>query len=176
MSELVVVGRVHRPHGLSGELSVEPRTEIAGRFSPGAAFIWTRGGERREVVLEAARPHGSRLLVSLAGIADAAAARELSGGDLCIDARSAAPPPEGFYLEREVRGWACEDPEGRPLGRVAGLERTAAGPTLTVTLPDGREAMVPFVHGIVLAVDRAARRVVLDPPEGLLDLATGGGA
>jgi 16S rRNA processing protein RimM len=176
MSELVVVGRVHRPHGLSGELSVEPRTEVAGRFSPGAAFIWARGVERRRVTLEAARPHGSRLLVSLKGISDADAARELSGGELCIDAGSAAPAPEGFYLERELRGWACEDAAGRLLGRVAALEATAAGPMLTVALPDGRDALVPFVEGIVVAVDRAGRRVVLDPPEGLLDLATGAGA
>jgi 16S rRNA processing protein RimM len=176
MSELVVVGRVHRPHGLSGELSVEPRTEIAERFAPGSALVWTRGTERREVRLEAARPHGSRLLVSLAGISDAAAARELSGGELCIDPAVAAPPPEGFYLEREVRGWACEDTAGRLLGRVAALERTAAGPTLTVALEDGREALVPFVSGIVVTLDRVGRRLVLDPPEGLLDLATGGGA
>jgi 16S rRNA processing protein RimM len=176
MSELVVVGRVHRPHGLAGELSVEVLTDLPERFSPGSAFVWTRGDERRDVRLEAARPHGARLLVSLAGVEDADAARELAGGDLCVDAAAAPPPPEGFYLDRDVRGWACEDPAGRALGRVAALEQTAAGPMLTVALADGREALVPFVNGIVVTVDRAGRRVVLDPPAGLLELATRGGS
>jgi 16S rRNA processing protein RimM len=173
MSELVVVGRVHRPHGLAGELSVEVLTEIEARFAPGSRLIWARNAERREVTLASVRRHGKRLLISVAGVSDAAGARELSGGDLCVEAAAGVPVREGFYLDRELRGWACEDPAGRVLGRVRGLEKTAAGPTLTVVLEDGREALVPFVGGIIVKVDREGQRVVLDPPEGLLDLAVG---
>ena len=53
---------------------------------------------------------------------------------------------------------------------ASGLEHTPAGPMLSVDVGAGREALVPFVHPIVVEVDREGRRIVLDPPEGLLDL------
>ena len=68
-------------------------------------------------------------------------------------------------------GWVCEDRAGRRLGEVIGLERAPGGPLLSVETRPGKVALVPFVHGIVVSVDREARCVVLDPPEGLLDLA-----
>jgi len=53
---------------------------------------------------------------------------------------------------------------------VRGLERTAAGPLLSIETPSGREALVPFVDPIVVAVHEEERRIVIDPPDGLLDL------
>ena len=52
---------------------------------------------------------------------------------------------------------------------MTGLEKTAAGPILSIDVA-GREALVPWTRPIVVSVDREARRIVLDPPEGLLEL------
>jgi len=69
-----------------------------------------------------------------------------------------------------IEGWRCEDVSGRLAGIVRGLERTAAGPLLSIETPSGREALVPFVDPIVVAVHEEERRIVIDPPDGLLDL------
>jgi 16S rRNA processing protein RimM len=53
---------------------------------------------------------------------------------------------------------------------VRDLEETPAGPQLTLDSPGGKEVLVPFVHPIVVEIDRRDRRIVLDPPEGLMDL------
>jgi 16S rRNA processing protein RimM len=97
-------------------------------------------------------------------------ARALSGGELSVPEEAAVKPPEGFYFGHEVAGWRCEDPSGRLLGTAAGLEQTPAGPLLSVDAPEKKGVLVPFVEGIVVAIDRAGRRIVLDPPHGLFDL------
>ena len=171
--ELLVVGRVERPHGIAGEASVSVLTDFPERFAAGATFLWKRGEESREVRIVSARPHARRMLVRFEGVADAAGARALAGGDLWIAASEAHPPPAGFFYEHEIRGWVCEDTSGRRLGEAAGLARAPGAPLLSIETAPGKIALVPFVHGIVVSVDRDARRIVLDPPEGLMDLAEG---
>jgi 16S rRNA processing protein RimM len=166
----LLVGIVRRAHGLDGEVSVESLTDFPERFAPGAAVTWRRGGEARELRVAAARPHKERLLVAFEGIEDAEAARALQDGELSVPASSATPPPEGLFYSHEVAGWECVDTAGRRLGVAAGLEKAPGSPMLAVTRADGTEAVVPFVHGIVVEVDRDRRRIVLDPPEGLMDL------
>ena len=169
--ELLVVGRVERPHGISGEVSVSIRTDFPERFVSGAQLVWQRGEEIRDLRIASARPHTGSMLLRFDGVADVAAARALAGGDLCVAASEAHPAPPDFYYEHEVRGWTCEDTSGRRLGEAAGLERAPGAPLLSVEIAPGKIALVPFVHGIVVSIDRDARRIVLDPPEGLMDLA-----
>ncbi len=173
MPQLLVVGRVERPHGLAGEVAVSVLTDFPERFTPGVTLLWRRGSEERALRVAGARPHASRLLLVFEGVGDADAARALSGGDLHVEAGDAFPAPAGFYYGHEIRGWLCEDALGRRLGEAAGLEQTPAGPLLSVQIRPGKVALVPFVHGIVIEVDREGRRIVLDPPEGLLELADG---
>ncbi|MEX0878947.1 MAG: ribosome maturation factor RimM [Thermoanaerobaculia bacterium] len=170
MSPLLVVGLVQRPHGLAGEVSVRVLTDFPERFAPGSTLTWRRGDEQRPLRLAGARPHGDRLLLSFDSVGDVDAARGLQGGELCVAEADAFPAPEGFFYSHEVRGWACEDAAGRRLGVATGLEQTPAGPLLSVEVRPGKEALVPFVHPIVSRVDREAGKIILDPPEGLMEL------
>jgi 16S rRNA processing protein RimM len=167
---LLVVGVVRRPHGVTGEVSVDPVTDFPERFAPGARFRWRRERVERELTLVSARPHGSRILVRFDGVEDVASARALAGGDLEIREEDAVRPPEDFYYLHEVEGWRCEDSNGRLLGTALKLERIAGGALLLVDTGRSDPVSVPFVSPIVVSVDRATRRVVLDPPDGLMDL------
>jgi 16S rRNA processing protein RimM len=166
---MLVVGVVRRPHGLLGELSIEPVTSFPERFRAGLGLAWQKGDERRTLTVASVRPHGNRLLVAFEGVTSIDEARALSGGDLSVPSEEAVPAPEGFYYSSEIVGWRCEDRQGRLLGTAKGVEETPAGPLLTIDSTE-KEVLVPFVSGIVVEVDRAARRIVLDPPDGLFDL------
>jgi 16S rRNA processing protein RimM len=167
---MLLVGVVRRPHGLSGEVSVEVLTDFPDRFTPGLVLRWTNGGRDRDLVVRAARPHGTRVLLTFEGIGDVEAARALAGGELSVPDEAAVVPPADYWYGHQLEGWRCEDRQGRLAGIVRLLEKTAAGPLLSIERADGREALIPFVAPIVLSVDEPGRRVVIDPPEGLLEL------
>lgn len=168
--DLVVVGRLARPHGLRGELSVEVLTDFPDRFVPGLALVATDvpGGRRRELVVSAVRPNGDRLLVTFEGVASRTAADELRGYDLAVPKGSEAPRPEGFVYHFDVEGCRAVDRQGRELGVVTGLADVAGRSLLELRTPGGPRD-VPFVEPIVVSVDLERRIVVLDPPAGLLD-------
>lgn len=170
MPPLLVVGAVRRPHGLRGEVVVEVRTEFPERFAEGLQLVWRRGALERSLVVGGVRKGSRGLLIRFAGTEDLDAARALQGGELCVPESEAHPAPPGFFYAHEVRGFACEDAAGRPLGTVMHLEGTPGGPMLTVDAGGGREALVPWTRPIVVRVDRESRRIVLDPPEGLFEL------
>ena len=167
---MLLVGIVRKPHGLTGEVSVELATDFPQRFVPGIQLAWSRGTEQRTLDLAAARPHGKRLLLTFEGISSVEEARNLAGGDLSIEQAEAFPVPDGFFYGHELEGFACVDGQGTPLGVVRGLGQTPAGPLLTLETVSGREALVPFVEEMVREINRDARRIVLALPEGLLDL------
>ncbi|MBO0677224.1 ribosome maturation factor RimM [Mycolicibacterium sp. S2-37] len=170
----LVVGRVVKAHGVTGELVIDVRTDDPdGRFTPGAELRGRRpkvGTEQRYVV-ESVRPHGGRLLVRLDGIADRTAADALRGTLFVVDT-SELPPiedPDEFY-DHQLEGLAVRTLGGDEVGVVAEVLHTAAGELLSVTTPDGAEVLVPFVSAIVPRVSLADGLVEIDPPDGLLDL------
>ncbi|MEP6802585.1 MAG: ribosome maturation factor RimM [Acidobacteriota bacterium] len=176
---MLLVGYVRRPHGLGGELSVEPMTDFPERFVPGGKVEWRAGSrlakpsetsEPRRLTIRTARRHGERVLLSFEGFAGVDAARALAGGELSVPDSEAAPPRPDFYYSHQVEGWRCEDREGRLAGVVRSLEQTVAGPLLAIETPSGREALIPFVEPIVVSVDESEKRIVIDPPEGLLEV------
>jgi 16S rRNA processing protein RimM len=169
MPPLLVVASIRRTHGLEGEVLADVVTDFPERLRPGLRVVWRAGASERPLTLRAVRPHAARVRLAFDGVETVDAARALAGGDLCVPEGDAVTAPEGYYYEHEVAGFRCVDGSGRDLGTVTGLEKSAAGPMLTVAR-GGRETLVPWTRPIVVEVDRAARRIVLDPPDGLFDL------
>jgi 16S rRNA processing protein RimM len=125
-------------------------------------------GALEEVRIAAVRPHAGRLLVRFGGFETPEAVERLRGFDLCALPGDAPERPEGFVFRHEAAGLAAVAADGRALGTVRDLVDVAGRPVLVLSTPRG-EREVPFSRPIVVSVDLASRRVVLDPPEGLLD-------
>ncbi|QZT58982.1 ribosome maturation factor RimM [Mycolicibacterium austroafricanum] len=170
----LVVGRVVKAHGVTGELAVDVRTDDPeGRFVAGAVLRGrpARGGAEREFVIESVRAHGDRMLVRLQGVGDRDAADALRGTLFLVDSAELPPieDPDEFY-DHQLEGMAVSTTGGQPVGTVAEVLHTAAGELLAVRDPDGAEVLVPFVSAIVVSVSLADNAIEIDPPEGLLDL------
>jgi 16S rRNA processing protein RimM len=165
----VVIGRVLRPHGLKGEVVVEVLTDFPERFSEGLRVRLSGGArEAREVPILAARPHQGRVLLTFDGISDVSTAETLRNAELSVSAEDVAPRPNGYVYHWEIEGASVVDAAGKPLGRVAELADAGGRPLLVVETARGPRD-VPFARPIVVSVDVAGKRVVLDPPPGLLD-------
>lgn len=170
----LLVGVVVRPHGLHGELVVEVRTDSpAERFTPGAVLMRAAadGVPAGVLTVEASRPHSGRLLVRFAEAADRDAAEGLRGARLLIDSAALPPPgdPDEFHVH-QLEGLRAELADGAVVGTVREVVHGPGGELLVVARPEQPDALVPFVREIVPTVDLDGGRVVLTPPEGLLEL------
>lgn len=170
----LVVGRVAKAHGVTGELVVDVRTDDPDeRFAAGNRLRLkpSRGDGGREVVVETVRPHGGRLLVRLRGVSDRNAADALRGNLFIVDSAELPPieDPDEFY-DHQLEGLAVRTADGIAVGTVAEVLHTAGGELLSVRTAEGAELLVPFVSAIVTSVSLADGLVEIDPPEGLLDL------
>jgi len=162
----LTVGKVGRAHGLRGDVFVEVRTdEPKRRFAPGTRFATPRG----ELVVEAARWHGARLVVTFAEYADRDAAERLRGVELRVDVPADERPddPDEFY-DHQIRGLAAHTSEGVPVGVVTDVLHLPAQDVLVVQGDGGEEILVPFVAEIVPVVDVLAGRVEIRELPGLL--------
>jgi 16S rRNA processing protein RimM len=167
----VVVGRIAKAHGIRGELAVDVRTDSPEeRFRIGAAVTTKlRDGSKRELTIAAAREHSGRLLVRFEEVPTRDVAETLRGALLLADTATLPPTsdPDEFY-DHELAGLRAELTDGTIVGKVVEVVHSPGGELLELDV-DGRSALVPFVRAIVPTVDVAGGRVVLDPPEGLLD-------
>jgi 16S rRNA processing protein RimM len=193
----LVVGRITRPHGVRGEVSVEVHTdEPERRFAVGSVLA-TDPAEAGPLAVASVRWHTGRLLVGFAGITDRGQAEGLRGVWLTLDSAQAgsSDDPDEFH-DHELIGLAVVTVSGEPVGRVTDVRhfgqdllvvepagRAEAG-LATVGPATGRPAgparpgqtaqpdglLIPFVAAIVPEVDVAAGRLVIDPPPGRLEL------
>ncbi|MEU7585160.1 ribosome maturation factor RimM [Micromonospora sp. NPDC049230] len=184
----LVVGRIGKPHGVRGEVTVEVRTdEPEARFAPGSVLRTEPGATPpapatadepgvpfrlpAELTIEESRFHQGRVLIAFEGILDRNTAEALRGTLLVVDSADVTPPddPEEFH-DHQLVGLAVVTPAGERLGEVARIDHAPSSDLLVLRRPEGRTALIPFVRAIVPEVDIAGGRVIVDPPAGLLDL------
>jgi 16S rRNA processing protein RimM len=168
--EFIAVGRIGPARGVRGEVFVEPWTDVPDeRFAPGAV-LRTEPGAIGPLTVEATNTAGGKVVVRFAGVTDRAGAQALRGTELLIAAADRPPltDPDEFY-DTDLVGLAAVTADGAELGPVRDVVH-AAGASYLVLDADGRDRLVPFVSAIVPTVDLAAGRIVIDPPDGLLEL------
>jgi 16S rRNA processing protein RimM len=166
----LVVGRIARAHGIAGEVGVEVRTDAPDvRFAPGVT-LETDPPERGPLTVHRARWHSGRLLVAFGQVTDRTAAESLRGTLLVADSSSSPDKADDEFWDHELTGLRAVTASGDPIGVVDEVAHPPGADLLVVRRPDGSELLVPFVSAIVPTVDIAGGRVVVDPPEGLLEL------
>jgi 16S rRNA processing protein RimM len=174
----VVVGRIGKPHGIKGEVSVELRTdEPDRRFAPGAVLRTEvpQGGEPHgpdrptTLTVRAVRWHQSRLLVSFEEVTGRTVAEAVRGLLLAVEVDPGESPedPEEFY-DHQLLGLRVVTTAGADVGELAEVVHGPAQDLLSVRADDGREVLVPFVSELVPEVDVAGGRVVVEDLPGLI--------
>jgi 16S rRNA processing protein RimM len=164
---LVTIGRVGRPHGIRGEVTIEVRTDEPERYFLDDHSIDVDG---KSMVITRAHWHGQRMLLSFAGIDDRTAAEQLRGAILTAERPDDQQPedPDNFY-DASLIGSRVERENGDLVGELSEIVHLPAQDLLVVTNEHGREFLVPFVTEIVPVVDVDQKRIVIDPPPGLLE-------
>lgn len=170
--DMVLVGRLGRPHGLRGEVVILPETDFPElRFAEGATVHALVGGVVMPLQVDRSRVHAGRPLVGFQGLDTLEAVEALGRGDLKIPESALAPLPEGEYYWYQFVGAPVQTETGEAIGTVIRVEPTGGSGMLVVQRGQD-EVQVPLTPAMcpVLRPDL----IVVRPPDGLLELNTPG--
>ncbi|MEI7797821.1 MAG: ribosome maturation factor RimM [Actinomycetes bacterium] len=164
---LLIVGRIGRVHGVRGEVTVEVRTDSPEeRFEVGTT-IATDPPKFGPLTITGQRWHNGILLLTFDGISDRGAAEKIKNVLLMADVDIAESDADEFHVQLLI-GSTIELIDGTVLGTIDDV-LTTKGQNLLSYMRGGKQVLIPFVKAIVPTVDIAGRKVVITPPEGLLD-------
>jgi 16S rRNA processing protein RimM len=159
---LVKVGTVVRAVGLKGYLGVGGSL---GGLALASSVVLRRGGVDVTLKVLEARPQGRVWAVRLEGISDRTAAEARIGAEVLAERDELGEADEGSHYWTDLEGLPVVTVDGQVIGAVTGLMETGGVDVLVVTGPRG-ESLIPLAPYV--QVDLEAKRIVVDPPEGLL--------
>lgn len=164
----VPIARVLHPHGLGGELVVEPYLSDMACFERlSEVAVLHADGQLQSYRVVHTRRMGERLLLQLEGCVSQERARALMGCDLCVGRDELPPPPEGEFYWFDLEGLTVYTEDGACLGRVEEFFPTGSNEVLVVR-QGAQETLLPFIKDVVLAVDAAQGRLHVRVIPGLL--------
>jgi 16S rRNA processing protein RimM len=162
---LVRIGKVVRAVGLRGLLGV---AGTAGSLATLRRVALRRGEEEPELrEVRDARPQGKVWAIQVEGVGDRSAAERWVGAEVLALREDLGEAGEDRFFWADLEGLPVVTVAGEAVGTVTGLFETGGVDVLVVTGPRG-ERLVPLAPYV--EVDRSGGRIVVDPPEGLLDV------
>ena len=169
-SNLIVVARALRTRGLKGEIVAELLSDFPERFAHVSAIFGVGSGETKSLELENHWFQNDRIVLKFAGYDDVEAAKALIGFDFALPESERMKLSENEYYDWELEGCSVVIKGGPTLGIVRGVLRTGGVELLAIEDEGAREHLVPMVESFVIKIDIARREILIDPPEGLLEL------
>jgi 16S rRNA processing protein RimM len=167
---MAVVGRIGKPHGLRGDVIVNPQTDfVEERFAVGATFRTRSDRGEETLTVASARVQSGRPVVGFEGCSRVEDAERLAGLELRIPEGELQPLAEHTYYHHQLVGCAMETTSGERVGEVSRVEGGTGASLLVVNGARG-EVLVPLTRAICVEIDVAAKRIRIEPPEGLIEL------
>ena len=179
-SRMAVVGTIARAHGNRGQVIVNPETDFpVERFQAGAEVFVEDGAGVRALRVVAMRMQRDRPVVAFDGVATMDDAEAMAGRELRVPVEQLAPLPDDTFYHHDLVGCRVETRSGDEVGIVSAVESSIGGSRLIGVRAAGArgskdggpgDVEIPHVADICTAIDVAAKRIVIEPPQGLLDL------
>ncbi len=162
----LVVGRIGRAHGVLGEATVQVQTDDPDlRFKVGAKLILDNG---KDLTIRSARWHNQILLLAFDGVVDRNQIEELRDQMISaeVDITSLSP---GEYHYQQLLGCQVFLQSDELIGEVDEIVKLPSQDLLSVA-KNGKKVLIPMVKKIIISIDILTKKIVVDPPEGLLDV------
>lgn len=168
-SELVAIAKIVRTRGLRGEVVADVLTDFPERFE-GLENVTAvlADGKRRELKIEKFWFQKDRVVLKFEGYGQIDTAETLRGAEICVPESEAVNLEDDEFFDWELTGCDVETVSGQTIGTVREVMRTGGTEVLLIDGPN-KELMVPFAESICVEVDIENKRIVVDPPEGLLE-------
>ncbi|NOU84902.1 ribosome maturation factor RimM [Paenibacillus sp. LMG 31460] len=171
MSEkLVTVGRIVNSHGIRGELKVVPETDFPERFDKGNALIIVDSQNKQTpVTVQTSRLHKNMFILQFDQFSNINDVEKFKGSLLKIEAKEQQPLEEGEYYYHEIIGCKVVTEEGQELGLVSEVLTPGANDVWVVSLPKGKQLLLPVIDDVILDVDIVNKTIRIHLMEGLME-------
>lgn len=171
MSEkLVTVGRIVNSHGIRGELKVVPETDFPERFDKGNALIIVDSQNKQTpVTVQTSRLHKNMFILQFDQFSNINEVEKFKGSLLKIEAKEQQPLEEGEYYYHEIIGCKVVTEEGQELGLVSEVLTPGANDVWVVSLPKGKQLLLPVIDDVILDVDIDNKTIRIHLMEGLME-------
>lgn len=173
LDRFLAIARIARPQGRRGEVVADLLTDFPARFRELAVVFVEQPGQPPEALaLERSWPHKGRIVLKLAGVDSIESASRLRGRLVLIPREQRVALAAHQYYLWELRGCRVvreQDGVEKVVGTVGEVESTGGVDVLHVSTPRG-EVLVPLAQAICTRIDPAAKTIVINPPEDLLEL------
>jgi 16S rRNA processing protein RimM len=166
----IAIARIARTRGNRGEVLADLYTDFPDRFNLlHEVWLMPENGHRQLLTLEDSWEHKGRRVLKFAGVDSISSAEAYVGCWVEIPAEQAMPLPEGTYFDHDLVGCSVQDVRGNKIGIVVEVLHIAGNDQLVVKHMD-REWLIPAVESICVRVSPKEKQILIDPPEGLMDL------
>ena len=166
---LVPLAEVTTTHGLDGWVKLKLFNPETALFSTLDRVYLEKDGTRIEREIESSKPYKRQLLIKFRGITGIDKAQRLVGWTVSAPEASLPKLAPGEYYNYQAVGLEVFDMDGNRIGVVTRTWSTGGGELYVVQGPE-REHLIPAVKDIIEKIDFAAGTMIINPPEGLLDL------
>lgn len=169
MEELVAIAKIVKPRGLRGEVVADVLTDFPERFEGlQKVVVVSADGTRADLKIEDFWFQKDRVVLRFSGYDTVDKAQALRGVEVCIPESDAAKLDEGEFFDWQLEGCTVETIDGDTIGTVRELMRTG-GTEILVVENGASEYLIPFAESICTEVDIEGKKILVDPPEGLLE-------
>jgi len=166
-----LLGKITKPYSFKGEVVLWMDVDDSEHYE-GVDTLWLpQQGILVPYAVESLRRNKDRFVVRLADVNTEAAAKQLSGKDVWLPLAEMAPMEDGKFYFHEVQGWTAIDRStGEAVATIVHVVDQGAYPMLEVEFDNGNQGFIPLPDHVKVDVKREERKLVLDLPEGLLDV------
>jgi 16S rRNA processing protein RimM len=167
--DLILLGKVTKPHGIQGEVKVYPYSGQPENFLVYREVFVASSNDKERVPykIDKSRIQGNLILVKFSGCSTRNDAEELVGKEIYLQREDLPESADNEYYWLDFEGKQVVTDDGRELGRVTGIFQTEAHDILAVS--DGHEEyLIPVQKNFIVRYDN--NKVVLSLPPGLLDI------
>lgn len=169
MEELVAIAKITKPRGLRGEVVADILTDFPERFESLANVIGVfADGSRTDLKIEDSWFQKGRVVLRFAGFNSVEEAEALREVEICVLESTVAELGDDEFFDWQLAGCEVETIGGERIGTVREIMRTGGTEILVVENGD-RDYLIPFAQAICVELDIEAKKIRVDPPEGLLE-------
>lgn len=167
---LLLLGKVLRPHGLAGLLRIHSYAESGDSFlASRTIFLQNRSGEWREDEVLSVRPHKGAFLMKLKGLSTIEEAEKVRGASIYVEKSGLEQKEQDEFFWHEIIGMGVYLKTGAYIGEIENILSTGSNDIYVVRKGES-EVLLPAVHGVVEEIDLPGGKMIISDVEGLLDL------